>query len=808
MKMKRPRTTLPPGGFDDSNDNDLNIDDAENDDSSAFLTRKMACTATATATATTALPATTSSPSPAKNPQNQQLLEHEVCIQLVALAAAKQRNHEGGGGDNSPNRTSCNEKNAAELLSHYGDLLEHLLADPDIMETYFRWTKTTNQGSSSRNSSSSSSSSGSGFNSKNNETNYHFTEELVSKIRQTATEKGYTLDARISDTMLFNSIRRFYKTQLQCAEDRLTNVTQNHAQDDEIISILQRLEKQKFTSHDDDDDDGQEKGSVDDENNITPRANNKSTCGFCWEVNSNTTTTVAATTGVAPKTPQMDLDPSPSRKRCVVDMKGCPLPAKLTEAKTPTRSPEDARNIKRSKTSHNNKNNKNNSNGNNNNNIDENATTNSSSSSLDSAIDAHHQAKHQRRNESSSPSSFCNSNDDSLDKDTSWKARATLSREGSYEFQVSERLREIKLTEEIMDVDARDDDMARLLAFVRLRLAEGMYRSAIKFCHDTLQRLYQEAYSVAVSQPSGGRSNMLLKTYRETIAGVWCMYARFLHEIGDWDRNESSEAAAKGNQQFLSALHESATDDWRDYALATLASVTRCPLVGNHQDISMSMAQILVPAPGDGHDSSCHPCADDVSDALAACKDGIRRAQCVSEPQDYCPILLNEMDYHRMARYEIGLSAMKQDPVSVSELQASFEAVMKLPLWVEPTSEKYYLRDGRAGIPLVLAEMARLEKLLGNKSHQRLSPLDRKAPARSASSSSPAVLEDVMDTDSTASSSSTMSSTKSPRRQLFDGVSEKICTSCSRRLSVMEQELSSRICFECQKNPCNQVNLA
>ena len=45
-----------------------------------------------------------------------------------------------------------------------------------------------------------------------------------------------------------------------------------------------------------------------------------------------------------------------------------------------------------------------------------------------------------------------------------------------------------------MDLD-EDEENATMLAFVRVRLASGVYRSAIKFCHDVLQRLYREAYA-------------------------------------------------------------------------------------------------------------------------------------------------------------------------------------------------------------------------------------------------------------------------------------------------------------------------
>ena len=359
-------------------------------------------------------------------------------------------------------------------------------------------------------------------------------------------------------------------------------------------------------------------------------------------------------------------------------------------------------------------------------------------------------------------------------------------REGSYEWQVSERLREISIDERAtkthMDVaqEDRDEDTTKMLAFVRFRLASGAYRSAILSCHDVLQRLYREV--CAIFESGHPDESSIVEAYRAKLTSAWCLYAQILYEVGSVGKHRAEKTAqSRKGQTSASSSSVSTNNDWKDYAIATLVCATCCPLVGNNEHITVALSRMLVGGEQKGPDSTS--ISENYRDALSVCKDGLRRARSATSPQAYSPIPLNEMDFARMARHQLKDSAFKNDPITVAQLEASFGVVMDLPQLLLPSDEHYFLVDGRNGVQTILAEINRL-----NSVHRA----DSKNPLYTNKESPGTTIDgSTHETDSTGSSSTASSTTKSSEHE----DEEAMCSLCNNVL-VRERNIAQE-CMQC-----------
>jgi hypothetical protein len=222
-------------------------------------------------------------------------------------------------------------------------------------------------------------------------------------------------------------------------------------------------------------------------------------------------------------------------------------------------------------------------------------------------------------------------------------------------------MREIDLTDTlIVPVEPSQDNLSVLHTVVHDKLASGCYRSAVSALHVALKKGYQQA-EVAVPQVLSSKTAML--SVRNHLAGLWCLYAHFLCEIG---------------------LKDTVSMHWNYCALLTIMAASECPLVGNHGWIAVALVRLWVMCHGSanqtgmGHQISKHG----LGTGRDLCWDGLDRAH-IRGRCDRRVVLEKptEGDYCRMASYNVHTpgSRIDDDSITIHELVTAFKAIAALP---------------------------------------------------------------------------------------------------------------------------------
>ena len=141
-----------------------------------------------------------------------------------------------------------------------------------------------------------------------------------------------------------------------------------------------------------------------------------------------------------------------------------------------------------------------------------------------------------------------------------------------------------------------------------------------------------------------------------------------------------------------------------------------------------------------------------------------------------------------MARHQLNHVTLKNDPISVAELETSFRAVMDLPQFILPLDDHYFLIDGRNGVQTILGEINRLNSV---HNADLKNPLYADKDGRHLLT---AIDSSTHETDSTGSSSTASSTTKSSEHE--DEDLETICSLCNNGVLVRERNIVEK-CIQC-----------
>ena len=289
--------------------------------------------------------------------------------------------------------------------------------------------------------------------------------------------------------------------------------------------------------------------------------------------------------------------------------------------------------------------------------------------------------------------------DDLLVDESTWRKKATVPLFGSYEWRVLQLLQNSEPISSFQSYPAintsNEPDIVGLRTLVRIRLTSGIFRSSIKLCHDMLQRMYQQAAVLALEREA---NNKPLKDLRENLVLVWCYYSELFVKVSslEADNGEELEPIIK-------------PDEWKRYALATLSDATGCRFVGNHEMLAVALSRLIV---GGQQENMSSLTMEEVRSALAACQDGLRRAQSLTEPKAFIPASLQSLDFQRISNHSLKIDALKEDPVTVADLETSFQAVRNLPKVLEssPDMDHFWI-DAEEATPTITAEITRLQEI-------------------------------------------------------------------------------------------------
>lgn len=444
-----------------------------------------------------------------------------------------------------------------------------------------------------------------------------------------------------------------------------------------------------------------------------------------------------------------------------------------------------------------------------------------------------------------------------------WRNRAINPTEGSYEWHVGERLKQFTLPEwtltafrtnpshstttasaatSIGSGDGciafdEDFDMVAMRTLVRIRLVAGLFRSAIRACHDILCQKYEEAHKLygkldeALSSLDADMKKHFLTT-RAQLAASWCLYSIIIFQMGSISApspSNSGRCSLSNSPSVTGSRHSStvSSDEWRRYALATLSAITACPLVGNHELIAVTMSQFLVSSQSSVNSAIASNNTNllAVEQALNTCHDGMRRAQRRIQNNDYNPIALKDVDYRRMAQHRLPIHPLKEEVWSVNDLNASFQRVMtNLPRIFSPRDATYYwvssaTEEDRVLICSELDRLHRLRSLLclpSNTGHERRSPTKNTvAMTPVANKTAPTASTTVTNPLSTPVSIHGASSIMHPAQQqqqqqqsLPSGMNisrssicdfKKVCKLCWATFDVPTDETEEDCCLKCRK---------
>ena len=138
-------------------------------------------------------------------------------------------------------------------------------------------------------------------------------------------------------------------------------------------------------------------------------------------------------------------------------------------------------------------------------------------------------------------------------------------------------------------------EIAYQIALAKLRKQD--LRSAVNFCQLYLMECYAKADELScdiVSLETDKGKKQELVTVRETVAGVWCAFARLLLTLANENFNGNDEDSfcqdsfGHLDECNLEQIHVSLLD----FSLMLLSKAASCSLVGNHAWIALSYSRI------------------------------------------------------------------------------------------------------------------------------------------------------------------------------------------------------------------------
>jgi hypothetical protein len=164
---------------------------------------------------------------------------------------------------------------------------------------------------------------------------------------------------------------------------------------------------------------------------------------------------------------------------------------------------------------------------------------------------------------------------------------------------IQNRLSALGLADTLMvAVEHAQEHLLVLHAMARVHLAryDGFfYRSAVALLHERLMTTYQHADTVVrqLAESTTTTASALINL-RNQLAGLWCLYAHFLCEVGVASSSNIAATSTRTTSlqqraaapKFLSSSSSPSTPrlpsrgEWQIYALSILSVAVQCPLVG------------------------------------------------------------------------------------------------------------------------------------------------------------------------------------------------------------------------------------
>jgi len=140
--------------------------------------------------------------------------------------------------------------------------------------------------------------------------------------------------------------------------------------------------------------------------------------------------------------------------------------------------------------------------------------------------------------------------------------------------------------------------------WLRLRLAAGLVRSSFDFLNRILKKYYDEVKKVVknveIHEARDGNLAILVGL-RDRLAGIWCVYAHFILEVGclacfrarkSENQNNLVDNSCGGmTNEVQNNIH---FEDFSNIAFSTLLKARDCPLVGNHPAIGVALGRLIV----------------------------------------------------------------------------------------------------------------------------------------------------------------------------------------------------------------------
>jgi hypothetical protein len=243
---------------------------------------------------------------------------------------------------------------------------------------------------------------------------------------------------------------------------------------------------------------------------------------------------------------------------------------------------------------------------------------------------------------------------------------------------------------------------------IRTRLAAGMFRTALKVCHNSIMNLYSDAEEAVTRLPEVES----LKSVRTELAGAWCLYAHILWEIGGLDDESAVDGATDKRKVAATTLRQAHT--WKKHAVTVLKAATSCPLVGNHYWITLAMARLTILqnlGNKSSIDTSTSKTLESIQIAIDMCWDSIYRARGNPfEPRVSMDVPSRE-EMLLLASHEHCFPPLTKEKVTVKALQKSFGAVSALPMRLRGISSASYILVDRNSMSCVCTELNRLSRL-------------------------------------------------------------------------------------------------
>lgn len=204
-----------------------------------------------------------------------------------------------------------------------------------------------------------------------------------------------------------------------------------------------------------------------------------------------------------------------------------------------------------------------------------------------------------------------------------------------------------------------------LYRWLRVQLESGSVLSAFAYLNRLLKSGYDDVVQVVENLQKDGAHPVeisSLESWKEKIAGIWCVYAHFLLEAGCLLLDRINEREYHFQENMSRVESELSFEDFFNLAISILWHLRNCPLVGDHASIGICLGRLIVSSTIPKHsmpnsfqvEISRKAMVENIQSAIDVCWDSIDLCRlCGNKMKRYSPKPLSKKFIQSLSKFEL-----------------------------------------------------------------------------------------------------------------------------------------------------------